>query len=55
MYIHYVYNTMYMHFPLMIVSIQEVFQRFSTDLTVQRLIAGAVVVNDLRAEVAGNR
>lgn len=30
---------------------EEVFQRFATDLTVQRLIAGAVVVNDLRAEV----
>eukprot|EP00435_Cladocopium_sp_Y103_P006293 s3560_g2.t1 len=30
---------------------EEVFQRFSSDLTVQRLIAGAVVVNDLRAEV----
>lgn len=29
---------------------QEVFHRFSSDLTVQRLIAGAVVVKDLRAE-----
>ena len=30
---------------------EEVFHRFSSDLTVQRLIAGAVVVKDLRAEV----
>ena len=39
--------------PLVDVHSQEVFQRFGpTDLTVQRLIAGAVVVSDLRAEVA---
>ena len=30
--------------------IKEVFHRFSSDLTVHRLIAGAVVVKDLRAE-----
>ena len=30
--------------------VKEVFHRFSSDLTVHRLIAGAVVVKDLRAE-----